>query len=248
MQIDHPTLPDVKYVAFDFCGTLAELLPGTSELLQGFVRNTYGLEVSAPAIQDALRKTSLELPYSSVKINSRELRASYYYEFNTRLLDYLRCAPALPDELYDYFSAHERHWKIKPGGRELLDELRRRGYGLVVASNFDDNLEKLLVGLGVRDSFSRLFVSAVLGFEKPSTAFYECIVAALGCEPGQIVMVGDDLVLDIYPSSAVGMNNIHLDHDAGIKMPRWVQGAAGQYIHVPDFAGILDVLPGHASR
>ena len=145
MQIDYPTLPAVKYVAFDFCGTLAELLPGTSELLQGFVRDTYGLEVSAPAVQDALRNTSLELPYSSVKINSRELRTSYYYEFNARLLDYLGCTPALPDELYDHFSAHKRHWTIKPGGRELLDELRRRGYELVVASNhhpalFNDRL------------------------------------------------------------------------------------------------------------
>lgn len=247
MQIDYPTLPDVKYVAFDFCGTLVELLPSTSELLQGFVRSTYGLEVSAPAIQEALEKTTLELPYSSVKINSRELRASYYHEFNARLLGYLGCAPAMPDELYDHFSAHKRHWKIKTGGREMLDELGRRGYGLVVASNFDDNLEKLLVGLGVRDSFSHLFVSAVLGLEKPSAAFYEYIVAALGCEPGQIVMVGDDLVLDIYPSSAVGMNNIHLDHDEGIRMPRRVQGAGGPYIHVPDFAGILDVLPGSAS-
>jgi len=248
MQIDYPTLPAVKYVAFDFCGTLAELLPGTSELLQGFVRDTYGLEVSAPAVQDALRNTSLELPYSSVKINSRELRTSYYYEFNARLLDYLGCTPALPDELYDHFSAHKRHWTIKPGGRELLDELRRRGYELVVASNFDDNLETLLVGLGVRDSFSHLFVSAVLGIEKPSAAFYECIVAGLGCEPGQIVMVGDDLVLDIYPSSAVGMNNIHLGHDAGEKVSRWVKEGSGQYIQVTDFAGILEVLPGPAAR
>jgi len=243
MHIDYSGQPGIKFVALDFCGTLAELSPSSSELLQDFLKNFYSIGASEAAIQEALRRTAYELPYSSIKINSKELRMNHYDEFNERLLGYLGCTPAKPRELYEHFSAHKRHWKIKPGGHALLRELKSRRYTLVVASNFDENLEDLLIGLDVRDFFSHLFVSAVLGVEKPSTEFYELIVASLNCRPEEIVMIGDDLVLDIYPSTAVGMKNIHLNCEAENTSSLSALRGAGQYIHASDFSGILKVLP-----
>jgi FMN phosphatase YigB (HAD superfamily) len=219
MRLDQQTLPEIKFIAFDFCGTLAELMPSTSELIINFVRSQYELELTTAVVEDALSRASLELPYSSLQIKSNELRANYYHDFNSRLLGNLGCTPPMPGALYEYFTAHKRHWKIKPGGRELLDELRGRGYGLVIASNFDENLEQLLSGLGVRDYFSHLFVSAVLGLEKPSVAFYERIVDVLGCSPNQILMIGDDFSLDISPTGSIGMFSVYLS-------PRSIQPSA----------------------
>lgn len=242
MQTNTPQLTGIKYVAFDFCGTLAELKPGSNELIRSFVRDCYGLELSDIAVTSALQKTAKEMPYSSVKIDTEELRSSYYREFNTRVLEDLGCVPAKPNELYDYFRAHKRHWIMKSEVPHLIETLKARGYSLVLASNFDDHLDKLLLKLGCHESFDRLFVSAAIGLEKPTTEFYEFIVGELKCAPQEIVMVGDDLSLDVHPSIACGFNSIHLEANETNSGLTVTAISIGQYIKIRNLSNLLDVL------
>lgn len=242
MKIDKPYLADIKYIAFDFCGTLAELLPDTGELLKKFVKDTYGHEFSMPVIQEAIKKVSADLPYSSVKINNKELRSAYYQNFNCRLLESLGCVPVKPENLYSYFNEFERHWALKRGGRELLEQLKALGYELVLASNFDKNLEHILMELKIYNNFSMLFVSGAIGIEKPSIHFFENIIATLGCLPEHVLMVGDDLNLDIFPSYKAGMKSVHIDHNGAEALPSLVRFDDFQYIHVNNFSSVIDAL------
>lgn len=48
----------------------------------------------------------------------------------------------------------------------------------------------------------------VMHHTKPHAAYYEEIVARLGCEPGQALMVGNDVAADITPAAAAGLRTL----------------------------------------
>ena len=105
-----------------------------------------------------------------------------------------------------YYTEHiDRHTKPYAGIPELVEELRRRGVRLAVASNkFQAGTEKL-VGL----FFPSVPFAAVLGQRagvplKPSPAVVEEILARTGTPRGEVLYVGDSGV-DMETAAAAGV-------------------------------------------
>ena len=236
-------LSKVKYIAFDFCGTLADIFPTTGSILSQFFRENYQLELQEDILSSVIEKISREIPYSSVNIITEASKLEYYTEFNTRMLGEFGCDPSKSAELYDFFRAHDRHWAIESETHALLEVLRFRGYHLIVASNFVYNLDSLLRRLGLFNLFCDLFVSAAIGVEKPSSAFYELIPVSLECYPHEIMMVGDDLFLDVYPSVAVGFHSVHIEKSR-YNCDNTVKDFRGlEYMQISKLSSLLDILP-----
>ena len=93
----------------------------------------------------------------------------------------------------------------------------------------------------IRDFFSDLFVSAIIGLEKPSKSFYDYIITSLGCESQEILMVGDDLVLDVYPAISVGITAIHLKESASFDTVSF-DSQAHKYVTISDLSDLLEIL------
>jgi len=97
------------------------------------------------------------------------------------------------------------------GVREALVELapHRR---LVVAPNAADSGAKLVIEALARVAldgfFETVFSSAELGAEKPARAFYETIIARLGCAPHEAVMLGDSYLNDVLGARACGLRAV----------------------------------------
>ena len=192
-------------------------------------------------IISAIEGLSHEMPYSSVKFNTEDLRREYFLGYNSRLLLNLECHPSNASELYSFFKSHDRHWQLRPEVPALLHNLRSRNYQLVVASNFDSNLDVILRRHGIFEFFSELFVSAAMGVEKPSSEFYEQIPKLL---PQEIVMVGDDLTLDVFPSLDANIHSIHIAEDKPVSEPKVQKNDYGRnYIQISDLLSLLQVLP-----
>jgi FMN phosphatase YigB (HAD superfamily) len=66
----------------------------------------------------------------------------------------------------------------------------------------------LLRALGLPLDF--IGISGVWGVHKPAPAFFDRIVEACGCAPGEIAYVGDRLDNDIRPAAAAGMVTVFL--------------------------------------
>ena len=84
---------------------------------------------------------------------------------------------------------------------------------LVTNGASDIQREKLEV-LAIEDIFVAVIVSAEVGAAKPDALTFHAAVDALGCEPGSIWHVGDNLLTDVAGAQRAGLASVWLNrHD-----------------------------------
>jgi putative hydrolase of the HAD superfamily len=112
-------------------------------------------------------------------------------------------------ELFEHF-ARPDSWRCFPDVAPTLSDLERRGYRVVLASNFDARLHRVCDGLAeLRDVRCRV-ISSQVGYRKTHRGFYLAVAAAAECAPSELLMVGDDLVNDVESARAAGLAAVHL--------------------------------------
>lgn len=88
--------------------------------------------------------------------------------------------------------------RFVPGAEELLEKLKD-AYALYIVSNgFASVQEGRLKSAGISHYFQEIFISELLGHDKPSRAFFElCFAKIPQYEQRQIMIIGDSLTSDI---------------------------------------------------
>ncbi len=105
--------------------------------------------------------------------------------------------------LWDHF-ADAGNWSVMEAAAAWIDEARRMGLIVGVASNFDERLHGILTAmpeLGVDES---VFVSSEIGWRKPSLAFFRAIEKRLGLAAGELMLIGDDVHNDVEAAREAG--------------------------------------------
>lgn len=133
---------------------------------------------------------------------------AFYDDFNSRLCLAVGVLPhrALLDQLYERCRALP--WRPFDDAAAL----RQITVPLGILSNWDLSLEQKLIGQmapGIR--FVRVLGSQSCGVAKPNPAFFAAALQDLGCEPRDVLFVGDSLGLDVAPALACGMDAVLLD-------------------------------------
>lgn len=127
----------------------------------------------------------------------------------------------------------------KAAARPLVEWLLAQGYSVVVATNpfFPrEAVEQRLAwaGLPVRDvPFALVTHLENMHYTKPHPTYYEEILARIGVQADEAVMVGDDWANDIEPAHAAGLNTFWITPDASRQLP---EGSTFE----PDGSGTLD--------
>lgn len=98
--------------------------------------------------------------------------------------------------------------------RPVLEQLSAR-YPLCLVSNFYGNIDSVIRSYGIRQYFSHIIESAVVGVRKPNARIFMLGVVALGFEPSEVLVVGDSLIKDILPAESIGC------HAVWLKGPAW---------------------------
>lgn len=98
--------------------------------------------------------------------------------------------------LWQHF-AEPKHWQLFEDVAPTLTELRRRGYCLGIASNFDQRLIGICKQLPPLDELEDLFVSSRVGWAKPANGFYSEVQRVTQFDPARVLMVGDDQENDV---------------------------------------------------
>lgn len=106
-----------------------------------------------------------------------------------------------------------------PETLEVLDAIRSRGLKLCVVSNWSPRLTKHLDALGLSVRFDRVWISAVVGLEKPAPAFFEHGCRELGIRPDEAVHVGDHPVKDVAGARAAGIRAFLIDREGESTAP-----------------------------
>lgn len=105
-------------------------------------------------------------------------------------------------------------YEVLPETIAFLEEARKRGILVIVASNHDtEKLDKLSRHFGIRDLFHAAYVSTDIGYEKPDTRFFQAIFYREQLDPTECVMVGNNPVNDIKAANDLGVTAVLYDKD-----------------------------------
>lgn len=116
--------------------------------------------------------------------------------------------------LFDWFG-EPAAWRCFPDVEPALAALERRGYRLVIASNYDSRLHAVCDGLPPVARIPGRVISSEAGWRKPHRRFYARLQEFCGCRPEEILMVGDDLENDVSGARRAGLRAVHVDRDGG---------------------------------
>ena len=92
-----------------------------------------------------------------------------------------------------------------------LRQLRTAGYRLVVVSNSNGTLHRVLARLDLAPFVDVILDSAVEGIEKPDPRFFELALSRSGAQAERTVHVGDLYHVDVTGARAAGLSAILVD-------------------------------------
>ncbi|MEM6285020.1 MAG: HAD family hydrolase [Chloroflexota bacterium] len=215
----------IKAVLFDLDGTL--LGSNEREFVGAFLAlcEAYFIEKQQqPGMRDAIRRglVAMREPRDYTQTN---------IDISTGIiLDSGFGPPEALHKLYDqFYAAHYDQvrpltWQIP--GTEAVTQLIEQGYTIVIATNPvypEQAIQQRLAWAGLPDDFSTYaFVTTANNMHslKPDPAYYVEILARVGIEPNEAVMVGNSLTNDIRPAKTIGLNtylvneNLDSGHEA----------------------------------
>lgn len=113
------------------------------------------------------------------------------------------------EELWETMGQGNR-WKTKPGLFRTLDALKAADFRLVVVSNWDKRLHRVLSQLKLTPYFDHVFISTELGVEKPAEAVYRKVAEKLKAEPCTLLHVGNSPSNDYRPALRCDWNALLL--------------------------------------
>ena len=96
-------------------------------------------------------------------------------------------------------------WAVESTLTELVEFCAGKRMKLFITSNWDFRLPKILRDLGIEPFFSRVITSALVGYEKPSAKIFQYLATAAGCDPWQILHVGDRMEDDVRGAERAGL-------------------------------------------
>ena len=120
----------------------------------------------------------------------------------------------LSSELFDRFAGPEL-WGVYPEVPAALERWRQRGLKLVVVSNFDRRLLRLLEQLDLRQWLDAVLVSSEVGAAKPDPALLQAALDQLQLQADEVWLVGDSSA-DAQAAAAAGMHCLKLNRPNGI--------------------------------
>lgn len=117
------------------------------------------------------------------------------------------------------------------GARETLDELKDKGYLLCAASNGSSHVQfRRLAKSSLDKAFDDIFVSDMMGADKPNRLFFEnCLNKHPEVPEDGWVMVGDSLTSDVKGANNAGILSIWYNHEGKRREP------GAPYDGVPDY-------------
>lgn len=129
------------------------------------------------------------------------------------------------DEMFDGFLAlYARSWAAFPDAAPALDVAQSNGWRIGVLTNGSTRQQNSkLAAIGLAKSVDAVSTSEDLGFSKPAAEAYHLTCKALGVEPVETMMIGDNLELDVLGARAAGLTAYHLDRAAGITLAELVR-------------------------
>lgn len=207
----------LRAVCFDLDGTLFDHRGSARDGVTAFLRR-----LGVPATETALAAWSAAEEEQFERW--RAGRTTFAEQRRQRLRTVLPPLGSRPpeddeglDALFDdYLHAYRAAWRLFPGTRSLLRDLRAQGYrlGLLTNGTEEQQLDKL-ARTGLDGAFDAVCVSERIGFQKPDVRAFRTLADAVGVDPAECLFVGDHPEHDVAGARAAGMRAVLADRPGG---------------------------------
>lgn len=114
------------------------------------------------------------------------------------------------EDLYQAL-AEDKAWVTFSDVLPSLEALRERNIPMIVFSNFDERLVKILEDLYVAKYFERVVCSTQIGYAKPDPKAFLAVAELVKLRPQEILHVGDGYENDYLGAQNAGMQALLLD-------------------------------------
>jgi len=194
-------------VSLDALGTLVELEAPAPRLVAALAER--GVDVSP---EDAERAFAAEIAfYLEHHLEGRD--SISLAELRSRCARVLEEQLGVADLLEPMLAA--LRFRAFPDAAPALWELRANGLRLVVVSNWDCSLPRVLEEAGLLGLVDGVVSSAEAGAAKPDPAPFLLGLELAGASPEQALHVGDSVERDVLGARATGMEGVLLDREGG---------------------------------
>ncbi|HLM19483.1 MAG TPA: HAD-IA family hydrolase [Acidimicrobiia bacterium] len=209
----------MRAVFFDFAGTLfsARDLRASHLAQLRAVADAVGVEPSDDDLRAAYRH-GVGVAYRAIATQPYYLHRELFSRSFAGMADALGGSldDAACDALVDrqYASTLEAT-TLRPDCLDTLTALRARGIRVQIVSNIDDEqLDGLVATLGLDAVVDTWTSSESARSCKPDARIYQVALAAAGCEPTEVLFVGDTVDHDVVGPRAQGLRSALLVADA----------------------------------
>jgi putative hydrolase of the HAD superfamily len=176
----------------------------------------HGLDLSPAVVRDrflAAFRAEEEADRAAGWVTSEARELARWWRIVTYTLSGVSDPKACFHELFQHFSKPAA-WGKNTDAEAVFARLREQGLVLGIASNYDARLRSVVAGHDAMAPLAdRQVISAAVGHRKPSRRFFDEVARVAGCEPSEILLVGDDLENDYEGATAAGMQAVLLDPD-----------------------------------
>ncbi len=116
-------------------------------------------------------------------------------------------------DLWQHF-AQPTAWRATRHGSAIIAAAVDAGLEVALASNFDERLYEVAAEVEPLVKAAHVFPSSELGWRKPSPAFFRAVENRLGLRPSELIMFGDNPILDAAAARKAGWH-AHLLESSG---------------------------------
>ena len=155
-----------------------------------------------------------------------------------------KIVPFSAELTYQYRQSMGRRVVVE-GGRQVVEELQKRGYSLGIISNLIGTREipEWLETENFKPYFKAVILSSVLGIRKPDLAIYLEAARCIGMEPAKCAYVGDNFKRDVTGARAAGFGRVVIlaSQEKLVEAVITKENQPDRVIH--QFKELLDIFP-----
>ncbi|TWD79655.1 putative hydrolase of the HAD superfamily [Kribbella amoyensis] len=218
----------MKAIVFDLDDTLFDHTASASRALRSWVP-TLGVTWSDDllgrwfAIEDAVYPEWL-----AGRLTHQGQRRQRLREFLPFLELPVPATEAGLDEVFTgYLDRYRACWIAFEDARPALEVARSNGWRIGVLTNGSTVQQHAkLTAIGLAELVDVVCTTETLGCSKPDPRAYLDTCEALGVDPVDTLMIGDNLDLDVLGARAAGLSAEHLDRAAGVTLAQLVRSTS----------------------
>ena len=127
--------------------------------------------------------------------------------------------PGIGDAMNEvYLTEMPKQLKLVPGALVVLDYLHHKYRMAIITNGFREVQVDKLSQSGLKKYFDKLFISEVVGAQKPHRLIFEHAIKSMNAPKRKSLMIGDSWEADIVGAMQFGMDQVYYCSEPG-KMP-----------------------------